>query len=213
MRDLIEKVSGQYGAPMGRPSYTLRRDGSPLHFDRHGDLMHVEYDDAHEWCLLRNSRLTFNMQRIRLDSGGYDKGGAYWGARSSRLYIARDTSDRVQRSFDVRTRADAIRELCEEFPGAHVIGEPINRTRVVFRVWKDTGDVIALFPDLPGGFDRTTCESFSHVGQHSGANYAHVITQTRPARADESEALRRELESSPYFYNLREVTRANRPAR
>jgi len=45
----LPRVGGRYGAPMGRPSYTL---------------------DAQEAAM---------VQRVTLDTGGYDAGGAYWG--------------------------------------------------------------------------------------------------------------------------------------
>jgi hypothetical protein len=48
----LEQVGSRYGAPMGRPDWQL------------GEL---ETDQ----------RLT--LQRVRLNSGGYDAGGAYWG--------------------------------------------------------------------------------------------------------------------------------------
>lgn len=47
---IITKVSGKYGAPMGRPDVGGDSQGEKV----------------------------FNC-RVRLDSGGYDKGGAYWG--------------------------------------------------------------------------------------------------------------------------------------
>lgn len=47
----LSKVSCKYGAPMGRPG---AHPG----------------DDPH--CVIR-------VSRVRLDAGGYDSGGAYWG--------------------------------------------------------------------------------------------------------------------------------------
>lgn len=46
-----EPVAGRYGAPLGRPSRgAVEQPGAKLH-----------------------------LARIRIDSGGYDRGGAYWG--------------------------------------------------------------------------------------------------------------------------------------
>lgn len=77
-------------------------------------------------------------------------------------------------------------------------------TRVVFRVWKSKRpqdrEVIALFPDIDEG--RGLCSSYMHVGQHGSASYTGVIETTRPATPDEYRALKRELESAPYNYNL-----------
>jgi hypothetical protein len=85
-----------------------------------------------------------------------------------------------------------------------------DTTIAVFRKWKAKSEgqaVIALFPceDAGNGF----CESFEHFGQHSGANYDLVMSRTRAATPDEYAALKRELESAPYFYKL--VVRKRRP--
>ena len=48
--------------------------------------------------------------RVRLDAGGYDDGGAYWGA-GARLYCA--MCDEGGRQFTrAKSRADAARILC-----------------------------------------------------------------------------------------------------
>lgn len=61
----LDNVSSRYGSPMGR------RDSTGL-----------------ESCVPRFVRL----QRIRLDAGGYDSGGAYWGLRrpGESLFVAED---------------------------------------------------------------------------------------------------------------------------
>lgn len=60
----LSKVGGPYGAPMGRPSYDLLP----------GDTN-------------RRKPLLFRLYRVRLDAGGYDSGGAYWGIGAP-LYCA-----------------------------------------------------------------------------------------------------------------------------
>lgn len=62
LADPVPHVSGQYGAPMGRRSRPLEAEG----------------------C--------FRATVVRLNSGGYDKGGAYWGTRPRgvRLYAVQD---------------------------------------------------------------------------------------------------------------------------
>lgn len=82
-------------------------------------------------------------------------------------------------------------------------------TVVVFRKWRDTGEVIALFPQIDGG--RGLCSSFEHVGQHGGADYDGVISRTDPATEDEYADLKKELESEPYNYKL--IVRKRRPGR
>jgi hypothetical protein len=68
---------------------------------------------------------------------------------------------------------------------------------VVFRVFKKGGDVLALFPHETWD-GRGHCASYQHIGQHSGADYAHCIQATRPARPSEYRALKTELERIGY---------------
>ena len=79
-------------------------------------------------------------------------------------------------------------------------------TKVVFRKWKE-GDVIALFPDMPWSRYDDTTTSYMHTGQHGAADYADVITATRPAREEEYRNLLAELKAIGYD-NLRIVQRA-----
>jgi len=74
--------------------------------------------------------------------------------------------------------------------------EEVNmKTKAIFCKWKDTGDIIAFFPEIPAD-SRGGIMSYMHVGQHGAANYPHDGTE--PASAEESEPLRRELESLGY---------------
>lgn len=41
--------------------------------------------------------------------------------------------------------------------------------KVIFRVWKDAGDVIALFPRIAASENGYLCQSYMHVGGHGGA--------------------------------------------
>lgn len=59
------KVSSQYGAPMGRRA-VYSRDHGPLH------------------CV-----------KVKIDAGGYDRGGAYWGAGEP-LWCVWDDSGEVE---------------------------------------------------------------------------------------------------------------------
>jgi hypothetical protein len=81
------------------------------------------------------------------------------------------------------------------------------KVAVVFRKWKDTGDVIALFPELPADIYGWYCDSYMHVGQHGGADYHGVISQTVPATPDEYAALSGEL--NRIGYRLRLLARAS----
>lgn len=69
---------------------------------------------------------------------------------------------------------------------------------VVFRKWKDTGTVIALFPELPADIHGRYCDAYEHIGQHGGADYYGVIEQTLPATSSESAPLIKELTTIGY---------------
>jgi hypothetical protein len=78
---------------------------------------------------------------------------------------------------------------------------------VVFRRWKDSGDIIALFPELPADLYGQYCDSYEHVGQHGGADYWGVIQHTTPTSPAEAADLAEEL--TRIGYNLRPIKRAS----
>jgi len=98
------------------------------------------------------------------------------------------------------------REQIREELSSHKVEE---LTKVVFRKYKE-GDIIALFPTIPGDYNPATCSSFIHVGQHGAADYNHVIDSTVPASPREYAALWKELESQPYNYRLMPYERSSR---
>lgn len=57
------------------------------------------------------------------------------------------------------------------------------------------GEVIALFPEVPGSNHPAHCLSYQHLGQHGAADCQEVIQHSRPATPEESAGLRHELES------------------
>lgn len=71
-------------------------------------------------------------------------------------------------------------------------------TPVIIRVWKDTGDWIALFPTIPGNMDSETCMSYMHVGQHGACYPSDVVQATRIADPSEMVTTLRELENVGY---------------
>ena len=71
-----------------------------------------------------------------------------------------------------------------------------TETKVIFRQWPN-GDVIALFPDIDAGHGLIS--SYEHIGQHDGADYHHVVRQTRPATQFQDLA----SELSAIGYNLK----------
>ena len=64
---------------------------------------------------------------------------------------------------------------------------------VVFRRWRDNGDVIALFPELPADIYGDYCDAYEHVGQHGGADYHGVIQHTKPCSLNDAADLAAEL--------------------
>ena len=83
------KVSGKYGAPMGRTSVG-QLDGDQV-----------------------------TLSNVIIDSQGYDEGGAYWGSRQrgKTLFVAWSEGD-VQ-YFDARSWSDAKRHLLYEYGIEH----------------------------------------------------------------------------------------------
>ena len=75
------------------------------------------------------------------------------------------------------------------------------QTLTIFRKFKD-GEIIALFPEEDwnhyGG-----CSSYMHMGQHSGADYNHVLAISKSAKLEEYRDLKTELESRGYNLKIR----------
>lgn len=71
----------------------------------------------------------------------------------------------------------------------------IEVTKVIFRKFKD-GDIIALFPELPGDNKVSNCMSYMRIGQH-GSKDANTYT-TKPAKPEEYQALYKELQAIGY---------------
>lgn len=70
------------------------------------------------------------------------------------------------------------------------------KTRVIFRKFKD--EILALFPALAGDMQPyKTCLSYGAVGQHSAAS-VELISKTRPAKQEEYQNLKLELERAGY---------------
>lgn len=80
-------------------------------------------------------------------------------------------------------------------------------TIVIFRYWKSEfikGEVIALFPTVPSSVDNPNhCESYMHVGQHSGADPYYIINSSKPATPEQYNALKVELERLGYNLKIR----------
>lgn len=59
----------------------------------------------------------FHLRRIRLDAGGYDSGGAYWGIGTP-LYWACCASGSIEFFFRAKDRIAAKAETVKRHPGA-----------------------------------------------------------------------------------------------
>jgi hypothetical protein len=77
------------------------------------------------------------------------------------------------------------------------------KTDVIFRNWNssDFNLIIALFPYLINDNDGNVM-SYESLGQHSGADYDGVIKGTTPAKENEYNSLKSELESIGYDLNI-----------
>lgn len=103
----FENVSSRYGAQMGR---------------------HCVPD-------LDTTRGTVRLFAVRLDSGGYDDGGAYWG-HGGAIYCARDRNGDIQ-TVRAASRAHAAFLLDIPAPSLRV---PFDWRRMVAR-WRDAGSL------------------------------------------------------------------------
>ncbi len=83
-----------------------------------------------------------------------------------------------------------------------------EKTIVIFRRWRsDPKSVIAFFPEIPSDANGYRCESFMHMGQHSGADFEGCVSATKPVSKYDPEvvALMRELTGRGYNLEVRKV--------
>ena len=76
-----------------------------------------------------------------------------------------------------------------------------HETTVIFRKWRGTKDIIALFPYVK--YSPGLCHSYMHVGQHGSAEYIHCIRSSVPATEEEYKDLKAELEGIGYKLKIR----------
>lgn len=73
-----------------------------------------------------------------------------------------------------------------------------QKTRVIFRKFPESGDIIALFPELPGDSNYfATFLSYQAIGQHGSASTG-IIGVTTPATPEEFAPLLAELRQIGY---------------
>jgi len=81
----------------------------------------------------------------------------------------------------------------------------LHQTAMVFRTYK-SGEVIAVFPyEIED--TRGNVMSYTHVGQHGGADYNGVISDTKQSTIEEYTPLFKELES--FGYNIKVIQKRN----
>jgi hypothetical protein len=72
-------------------------------------------------------------------------------------------------------------------------------TKVIFRKWKkESGTVIAFFPEIPSDNMGYCCLSYEQLGQHGGADYTGCVPKTTPAKPSEYAELLIELKAVGY---------------
>jgi hypothetical protein len=93
-----QDVNAQYGAPMGRPS------------NHHPG--HIDTDEP----------IIIELRRVPLDAGGYDPGGAYWGANNDRkigdLYWWSTEDGDVSDYTRAKDYADLTNQIVQDYPRA-----------------------------------------------------------------------------------------------
>jgi hypothetical protein len=76
-------------------------------------------------------------------------------------------------------------------------------TVVVFRKFKDNGEIIAVFPQVPGSTRNWYyCETYVRCGQHGCMDISDIIRLTKVATPEEYIHLQNELEGAPFHYLL-----------
>jgi len=77
----------------------------------------------------------------------------------------------------------------------------MEKSVVIFRKFKSDGSIIALFPyEIDNRIGH--CNSYMHIGQHSGADYDGLIECTVLATPEEYSDLSRELSVIGYSFEI-----------
>lgn len=78
------------------------------------------------------------------------------------------------------------------------------KTRVIFRKFKNTKSIIAIFPDLdyPKYTTRDNIMCYMFIGQHSECSYDEIMRMTSPAIVKEYDFLHGILEDIGYVLRI-----------
>lgn len=68
----------------------------------------------------------------------------------------------------------------------------MTKLPVIFR--KFEGSIVAIFPTIPGSFNRHECLSYSHIGQHGSCSGHALWDSSQPASEAEALDLLNELQ-------------------
>jgi hypothetical protein len=107
MQKQLPKVNCQYGAPMGRGERIPSDDS----------ILGRAYDPTPTMLKAMAEPRKFSLQRIRLDSGGYDSGGAYWGYGTP-LYWYQSVDGQAEGFLRATSREKAKAEIRKSYPSA-----------------------------------------------------------------------------------------------
>lgn len=78
---------------------------------------------------------------------------------------------------------------------------------VVFRRWKDTGDLVAVFPEIPADDLGRYCFAYDETGTQTAAEYEEIIQDTTPVTPTEYGRFAHEL--TMLGYDLQPVLEAS----
>lgn len=102
MSSKLPKAYSEYGASMGRSSHHASERGQSI---------------------------KLHLERVRLDSGGYDNGGAYWGSGDPLWYAHSDNGTEYV-GFFFRARDRAAAKAVITTPTNHYVSLQHSNTRV-----------------------------------------------------------------------------------
>ena len=144
----LSKVSSPYGAPMGRTG-------------KHG-----EPDEG--------SAIT--VERVEIDSGGYDEGGAYWGIGEP-LFRALSDCGNVESFFRAASTSAALAAMASTYPGHPVtLGGLDDFTRGAIEAAFFTADPLPTSGEF-------YCDMSATFGKLSSADQAQLVDRCREFQA------------------------------
>jgi hypothetical protein len=79
-----------------------------------------------------------------------------------------------------------------------------QREPVLFRLEEQSGEVLAIFPELPGTLRPDTCTGYAHLGQHTEVALEYIRAQTTAATPAQYRPLARELRQRGYRLRIRQ---------